>query len=148
MPMCKVADILSIKGRSVHTIESDRSVFDAVTKMVEKNVGALVVTQGGQMCGVLTERDYLRRIVLEGRTSRNTLVKDVMTSNVICVDPSRTIQECMATMTAAHIRHLPVMEGAELVGIVSIGDLVKYLSKEQETHIRYLNDYINGKYPG
>jgi signal-transduction protein with cAMP-binding, CBS, and nucleotidyltransferase domain len=100
------------------------------------------------MCGVLTERDYLRRIVLEGRTSRNTLVKDVMTSNVICVDPSRTIQECMATMTAAHIRHLPVMEGAELVGIVSIGDLVKYLSKEQETQIRYLKDYICGKYPG
>jgi CBS domain-containing protein len=146
--MCKVADILSSKGRQVYTIEDDMSVFEAIKKMVEKNVGALVITHEGQVCGMLTERDYLRRIVLEGRTSRNTLVKDVMTSNVICVDPSRTVQECMATMTAARIRHLPVMDGAELVGVVSIGDLVKYLSKEQETHIRYLNDYINGKYPG
>ncbi len=146
--MCKVADILASKGRQVYAIEDDKSVFEAIKKMVEKNVGALVVTHEGRLCGILTERDYLRRIVIEGRTSRNTMVKTVMTSDLICVDPSRTVQECMAIMTTARIRHLPVMEGAELAGIVSIGDLVKHLSREQETQIRHLRDYIDGKYPG
>lgn len=146
--MGTVADILSRKGNQVYTIEHDRTVFDAIEYMVEKNVGSLLITKEGAVCGILTERDYLRRIVLKGRTSRETVVSDIMTSRLVCVDPPRSIEECMAVITKERIRHLPVMQGDQLVGVVSIGDLVKHLTKEQEVEIRYLKDYIAGKYPG
>jgi signal-transduction protein with cAMP-binding, CBS, and nucleotidyltransferase domain len=148
VPMAQVADILERKGRSVLTIDRSATVFDAIRQMVDRNVGSIIVTEKGSIAGILTERDYLRRIVLEGRTSKTTHVTEVMTAKVICVDPGRPIDECMAIMTQQRIRHLPVMEGGEVIGIVSIGDLVKSLSQEREIEIQYLTDYITGKYPG
>jgi CBS domain-containing protein len=146
--MSRVSDILSRKGGAVHTIGVEAMVFDAIRKMVETNVGSLIITDGESIAGIFTERDYLRRIVLEGRTSKSTPVSEAMTARLVCVDPGRGVEECMALMTQERIRHLPVLEGGRLVGIVSIGDLVKFLSKERETEVRYLTDYISGKYPG
>jgi signal-transduction protein with cAMP-binding, CBS, and nucleotidyltransferase domain len=146
--MSRVADILASKGAGVHTVEKTSTVFDAVKKMVDKNVGALVVTDGDAIAGIITERDYLRRIVLEGRTSKTTRVLEIMTERLIVVDPSRPVEECMAMMTSERIRHLPVIHEGRLAGIVSIGDVVKHLSKARAAEIRYLTDYISGKYPG
>ena len=146
--MSRVADILSAKGSVVHTVDKNELVLDAVKKMVENNVGSLVITDGDSIHGIFTERDYLRRIVLEGRTSRTTKVAEVASERLIVVDPSCELEECMATMTGKHIRHLPVIDDRNLVGIISIGDIVKHLSRERETEIRYLTDYISGKYPG
>lgn len=146
--MGKVADLLAVKGNVVHTIDVHSTVLDAVRKMVQENVGSLIVTNGETIHGIFTERDYLRRIVLEGRTSKTTTLSDVATERLVCVDPGRTIDECMSIMTAERIRHLPVIDGGKLAGVVSIGDLVKHLTKERETEIRYLTDYIAGKYPG
>ncbi len=146
--MALVAEILEGKGGTVLTVDRDATVFDAIQKMVGENVGSVIVTHGETIAGILTERDYLRRIVLEGRTSKTTRVHEVMSPKLICVDPSRSIDDCMAIMTQQRIRHLPVMDQGAIVGIVSIGDLVKYLSNEREIQIRYLTDYIAGKYPG
>lgn len=146
--MAQVADILEGKDRSVLMIDRSATVFEAIKMMVDRNVGSIIVTDKGSIAGILTERDYLRRIVLEGRTSKTTHVAEVMTAKVICVDPGRSIEECMAIMTQQRIRHLPVMEGGEVVGLVSIGDVVKSLSQEREIEIKYLTDYITGKYPG
>jgi CBS domain-containing protein len=146
--MGRIEEILAVKTREVQTIASDATVFDAIKRMVEANVGSILVADGQTIRGIFTERDYLRRIVLEDRTSKTTQVSEVMTSRLVCVDPQRSIEECMAIMTQERIRHLPVMDGGTLVGIVSIGDLVKFLSMEREIEIRYLTDYISGKYPG
>jgi len=143
-----VAEILATKSSRVETIEPNATVFDAIKQMVEANVGSIVVVEGQAIRGIFTERDYLRRIVIEGRTSKTTQVREVMTVELACTDPSRSIDDCMAVMTQERIRHLPVLDGTKLVGIVSIGDLVKSLSKEREIEIRYLTDYISGKYPG
>lgn len=145
--MSRVSDILARKGSAVHTVEPDSTVYDAIDKMVRHNVGSLVVAEGGTIHGIFTERDYLRRIVLEGRTSKSTRVADVMTKRLVCVDPSRDLEECMAIMTQERIRHLPVIENARLAGVISIGDLVKHLSRERAAQIRYLTDYITGRYP-
>lgn len=147
--MNQVSDILARKGGEVHTIDRDETVFAAIERMVANNAGSIVVTEGdGKICGIFTERDYLRRIALEGRTSRETSVGDVMTIHLIATTPDQTVEECMAIMAEHKIRHLPVMQGPKLVGIVSIGDLVKHLSAERKVMIRYLEDYITGKYPG
>ena len=147
--MALVAEILERKGGTVLTIDREATVFEAIQRMVGENVGSVIVTDGEAIAGILTERDYLRRIVLEGRTSKTTRVHEVMSPKLICVDPSRSLDECMAIMTQKRIRHLPVMaQGGALVGIVSIGDVVKHLSNEQEIQIQYLTDYISGKYPG
>ncbi len=146
--MGRVADILAVKGDRVLSIPPDSTVYDAIETMVRHNVGSVVVADGSDVLGIFTERDYLRRIVLEGRTSKTTRVRDVMTERLVCVEPDRSIPECMAIMTRERIRHLPVIDRARLAGIVSIGDLVKHLSAEQEVEIRYLTDYITGKYPG
>jgi CBS domain-containing protein len=146
--MGRIADVLAKKGSQVYTIERTATVFDAVKKMVELNTGSLLVTQSDEICGIISERDYLRNIVLEGRTSKATQVREIMTPNVICVDPNHTIEQCMAIMTEKRIRHLPVVDEGKLAGIVSIGDLVKQLSRDQQCHIQYLTDYITGKYPG
>jgi CBS domain-containing protein len=143
-----VADILATKNSQVETIEPHATVLDAIKQMVEANVGSIVVVEGDAIRGIFTERDYLRRIVIEGRTSKTAQVREVMSVELVCTDPARSVDDCMAVMTQRRIRHLPVLDGGKLVGIVSIGDLVKSLSKEREIEIRYLTDYISGKYPG
>jgi CBS domain-containing protein len=145
--MGRINDVLREKGTAVHGIEASATVFDAIEKMVEVGVGALLVTDGGRICGIITERDYLRRIAVEGRTSRATLVREIMTSPVICTESGADVAECMALMTHKRIRHLPVVDHERLVGLVSIGDLVRAVSKEQKFHVQVLTDYITGKYP-
>lgn len=146
--MDQVRDILAVKGATVHTIEKNATVFEAIKKMVDNGVGSLIVMDGDAICGIFTERDYLRRIVLEGRTSKTTRTGEVTTERLIVVEPSRSLDDCMALMTRERIRHLPVLDKGRLAGVVSIGDIVKCLSKQQAAEIRYLTDYITGKYPG
>ena len=143
--MSSVADILSGKGADVIQIDGDATVFDAVKAMVEANVGALLVTQSDEVVGIFTERDYLRRIAVEGRRSRATLVHEVMSAPVICVTPETGIDESMALMTDRRIRHAPVIDGGKLVGMVSIGDLVKFQTQQQSFEIKYLKDYITAR---
>ncbi len=143
--MNQVSDILEEKGRNVLEIEADASVFEAVKRMVEANVGSLLVTEGGEIAGIVTERDYLRRVTLEGRTDKETPVREIMTSPLIVVTPETPIDECMAVMTDRRIRHVPVVDGGEVVGMISIGDLVKFMSKRQSFEIQYLTDYITAR---
>jgi CBS domain-containing protein len=143
--MGRVSDILRSKGGDVLQIEATETVFDAIKKMVEANVGSILVTDSGQIVGIMTERDYLRKIVLEGRTSRETQVGEIMSSPLVYVTPQTTIEECMAVMTDRRIRHLPVVEEDDVIGVVSIGDVVKYQSREQSFQIQYLTDYISGR---
>lgn len=145
--MGMIRHVLDAKGHQVHAIGPNDTVYDAVQKMVEVNAGSLLVVEGQQIRGIITERDYLRRIALAGRTSRTTQVQEIMTTEVVIVQPSTAVEEAMAIMTAKRIRHLPVVEGEKLVGIVSIGDLVKQVSQDREYEIRYLTEYITGKYP-
>lgn len=141
--MSDVAKVLEGKGSEVFTIDAGTTVFEAIKRMVETNVGALLVTDGGRVAGIVTERDYLRRVTLEGRTEEETLVREIMTSPLVYVTPETSVEECMAVMTERRIRHLPVLsDGRELVGIVSIGDLVKFKSAEQDFQLRFLTEYI------
>ena len=141
--MSDVAKVLEGKGSEVLTIDAEATVFEAIKRMVDANVGALLVTDGGRVVGIVTERDYLRRVTLEGRTEKETLVREIMTSPPVYVTPETSVEECMAVMTERRIRHLPVFaEGRDLVGVVSIGDLVKFKSKEQDFQIRFLTEYI------
>jgi CBS domain-containing protein len=138
-----VAKVLEGKGGNVLQIEASATVFDAIKRMVEANVGALLVTEGGRVGGIVTERDYLRRVTLEGRTEEDTLVREIMTAPLVYVTPETSVEECMAVMTERRIRHVPVFaDGRELVGIVSIGDLVKFQSREQSFQIKFLTEYI------
>jgi CBS domain-containing protein len=143
--MNQLSEILDEKGTDVLQIEADTSVFEAVKRMVEANVGSLLVTEEGEITGIVTERDYLRRVALEGRTDKETAVREIMSSPLIVVTPQTTIDECMALMTDRRIRHLPVVEGGEVVGVVSIGDIVKFKSKQQSFEIKYLTDYITAR---
>jgi CBS domain-containing protein len=143
--MSNLSEILAGKGGDVLRIEAGASVFEAVQTMVEANVGSLLVTDGGEIVGIVTERDYLRRVTLEGRTDSDTPVREIMTSPLIVVTPETSIDECMAVMTDRRIRHLPVVDGGEVVGVVSIGDLVKFRSKQQSFEIQYLTDYVSGR---
>jgi len=140
--MNRLAEILEEKARDVFEIDADASVFEAVQRMVEMNIGSVLVTEGGEITGIVTERDYLRRVTLEGRTDRETAVREITSSPLIVVTPETTIDECMALMTDRRIRHLPVVENGGVVGMVSIGDLVKFKSKQQSFEIQYLTDYI------
>jgi len=140
-----VAKILGEKGREVVEIGSEATVFDAVKLMVDENVGAVLVTHDGEISGIFTERDYLRRIAVEGRTSRETQVRDVMSSPVVAVTPETSVDEAMAIMTDRRIRHVPVVDSGRVVGVVSIGDLVKFQSAQQSFQIQYLNDYITAR---
>ncbi len=143
--MHTVSEILGEKSREVISIDGGENVFEAVKTMVAANVGALLVTDGAEIAGIFTERDYLRRIAVEGRTSRNTLVREVMSSPVICINPETSVDESMALMSDRRIRHAPVVDGGELVGMISIGDLVKFTSKRQSFQIQYLTDYISAR---
>ena len=146
--MGRVADILARKGSQVHTVSRDATVFQAIELMVRHNLGSLVVMDGETIAGIFTERDFLRRVALEQRDPRVTPVHEVMTERLVCLDPERTVKECMSIMSQERIRHLPVLEGRKLAGMVSIGDLVKHMADEHEVQVRYLTDYITGKYPG
>jgi CBS domain-containing protein len=140
-----VSDILKGKQGTLLTIASDESVFDMVKQMVDANVGSLLVTVNGRIEGIVTERDYLRRVTLEGRTDKDTPVSEIMTSPLIVVTPDTPVDECMAIMTDRRIRHMPVVEDGEVMGMVSIGDLVKFQSAQQDFKIQYLTDYITAR---
>jgi signal-transduction protein with cAMP-binding, CBS, and nucleotidyltransferase domain len=143
--MDRVSDILKGKAGTLLTIASDASVYDMVKQMVDANVGSLLVTVGGRIEGIVTERDYLRRVTLEGRTDKDTPVSEIMTSPLIVVTPETPVDECMAIMTDRRIRHMPVVEDGEVVSLVSIGDLVKFQSQQQDFKIQYLTDYITAR---
>jgi CBS domain-containing protein len=143
--MHTLSEILSEKSGDVIRIGGDATVYEAVLAMVEANVGALLVTEGDEISGIFTERDYLRRIAVEGRRSRDTSVREVMSSPVLIVNPGTTVDETMALMTDRRIRHAPVVEDGALVGMISIGDLVKFISKKQSFQIQYLTDYITAR---
>jgi CBS domain-containing protein len=140
--MNRLSEILEEKGHDVLEIDAEASVFEAVKRMVEANVGSLLVTDGGSIAGIVTERDYLRRAALEGRPDKETPVREIMTSPLVVATPETPIDECMALMTDRRIRHVPVVEGGEVVGVVSIGDIVKFKSKQQSFEIQYLTEYI------
>ena len=145
--MTAVADILKSKGEStVHSIGPDDSVYDALERMADKGIGALLVMEGERIVGIVTERDYARKIALKGRTSALTHVRDVMTTSVMFVKPSQTSEECMALMTDNRLRHLPVVKDDKLVGLISIGDLVKDIISEQKFVIEQLGHYISGQH--
>jgi CBS domain-containing protein len=142
--MARVSDILRNKGTDVLKIDASSSVYDALVKMVELNVGSILVTDGDTVVGIMTERDYLRKIVVVGRTSRDTRVSEIMSSPLVYVTPETSVDELMAIMTDRRIRHLPVVENDDVIGIISIGDAVKFQSREQSFQIQYLTDYITG----
>ncbi len=142
--MGTVNKILEAKGHVTFFITPDTSVYKALETMVEKNVSALVVLENEKLAGIFSERDYARKVILKGKSSRDTQIGEIMTEDVITVTPDSTVEECMQLMTSNFIRHLPVMSGDELVGIVSIGDLVKFIIDEQKFIIENMEHYITG----
>jgi CBS domain-containing protein len=141
--MATVKQLLKGKGHDIWSVGPEASVYEAIELMADKEVGALVVMEGDSLVGVLSERDYARKVVLQGRSSRDTKIKEIMTSRVAYARPGQTVEECMALMTDKRIRHLPVLEGDELLGIISIGDLVKAIIEEQQHVIEQLEQYIS-----
>lgn len=142
--MKTVREILQNKDNNIYSIPPDARVFEALELMAQKNVGALLVTENGELTGIISERDYARKVILLGRTSRELLVREIMTHKVIFVSPKRNAEECMALMINKHIRHLPVMENGKLTGIISIGDVVKAVIEDREFVIDQLFQYITG----
>jgi len=140
--MKTVKHILHSKPAVVHSVSPETSVYRALEIMMEKNISALLVTEAGQLRGIFTERDYARKIVLQGRASRDTPVRAVMTENPRTVTPAETVDHCMQLMTHCHFRHLPVVEAGQVVGMVSIGDLVKHIIEDQQQTISQLQSYI------
>jgi len=142
--MAKVKEILDLKGRNVWAIEPEASVYDAMRRMADKGVGALLVIEGEQLRGIVSERDYARKVILQGRSSRTTQVSEIMTTRVAYAELDQHIEECMAIMTEKRIRHLPVIDAGRVIGVISIGDLVKSIIAEQKFIIEQLVRYING----
>lgn len=141
--MKTLKQLLAAKGNQVYSIGPDAKVIEALQLMAQKDVGALVVMEGARMVGMLSERDYARKVILHGRSSQDVPVRDIMTSDVITIDPGKTIEDCMGLVTQRRIRHLPVCEGEKLIGLVSIGDLVKEVIADQEQTIKQLESYIH-----
>ncbi len=142
--MATVRQILDAKGHDVALIGPDGTVYDAIRKMADENIGSLVVMDGEKIVGIVTERDYARNVFLKGKASPTTLVKDIMSIRVICAWPDQSVEECMAIMTDKAVRHLPVLENKRLIGLVSIGDLVKSIIGDQKFIIEQLERYIGG----
>ncbi len=140
--MATVKKILEAKGYDIWSIAPHATVYEALQKMSEKNVGALLVIDNGDLVGIFSERDYARKLILKGKFSKDTLVDELMTAEVIYIEPHRTVDDCMALMTAKRIRHLPVMENEQLIGIVTIGDVGKRIISDQEFTIRQLGKYV------
>ena len=139
-----ISDILSSKGNQVWSVPPETIVFEAIKMMAEKNVGALLVTKDGRLAGILSERDYTRNVVLKGRSSKDTTVKEIISGRVISASPDHTVEECMRLMTENRIRHLPVLQGGTILGVISIGDLVNSIISSQNSAIQQLETYITG----
>ena len=142
-----VSAILAHKGSAVWSIAPNATVFDAIQLMADKNVGALPVSENGKLLGIISERDYTRKVILKGKSSKETPVRDIMTLELVTAHPGDSISQCMQVMTEKRLRHLPVMEGVEMVGLVSIGDLVRRIISAQTATIDNLEKYITGDYP-
>ena len=143
-PNATINDILSLKGSNTWSISPEATVFEALQMMADKNVGALLVTENDKLVGIVSERDYTRKIVIKGKSSKTTAVKEILSSQVISVTPSHTVEDCMRLMTDHHFRHLPVLDGDRIAGIVSIGDLVNWIISAQTSTISQLQTYITG----
>lgn len=139
-----VSEILKSKNTEIWSISPDSSVYKALQCLADKNVGALLVLQENELVGIFSERDYARKVILQGKFSKDTPVRDIMSSNILFVRPDQTVEECMALMTEKHFRHLPVYEGKELIGLISIGDVVKAIISGQKFEIKQLENYIGG----
>lgn len=142
--MITIRQLLKQKAPTVHSIHPDATVFDAIAKMAENDIGSLVVMDGEKLVGIITERHYAREVILKGKTSPTTPVRDIMERRVICARPEQTVEQCMALMSDRRVRHLPVLEGKKVIGIVSIGDLVKSIIGDQKFIIEQLEHYIHG----
>ena len=142
--MRTVQQLLGEKGHDIESIHPDDSVFDAIQKLANANIGSLMVVEDDRPVGIFTERDYARNVILKGKSSPTTPVRDIMTTRVIYVQPEQTVEECMAIMTDKHIRHLPVLEDENLIGMISIGDLVKSIIADQKYTIEQLEQFIHG----
>ncbi len=143
-PNTAISDILAHKGSSAWSVSPEATVLEAIQMMADKNVGALLVTENDRLVGIISERDYTRKVVLKGKASRTTAVKEILSSHVVHVTPAHTVQECLRLMTDHHFRHLPVLEGDRIAGIVSIGDLVNWIISAQTSTISQLQTYITG----
>jgi len=139
-----VQDVLNDKGHEIFSVDPEATIYSAIETMADKRIGALLVLEGGRPVGIVTERDYARKVALEGRSSRDSKVRDIMSTRVLCVAPDRTVEDCMALMTDKRARHLPVLDHKEVIGLISIGDLVKATIAEQQFVIDQLHVYISG----
>jgi CBS domain-containing protein len=141
--MGKVKDILKVKGNSVYSVEPSLTVYEAVEVMCQKNIGGLLIVDEGRIAGIFTERDYARKLILKGKSSKTTPISELMTKNPITVSSETSIEDCMNVMTDKFIRHLPVVDDDQLVGLISIGDVVKHIIEEQKEIIEHLENYIS-----
>jgi CBS domain-containing protein len=144
----EVSALLQSKGTQVYSITPETTVFDAIKLMADKNVGALVVLAEDRVVGIFSERDYTRKVILHGKSSKETRVQELLSTPVIGARPDSSVEECMRLMTTYRVRHLPILEGEKLVGVISIGDLVNWTISAQSTAIHQLQNYIAGQYPG
>lgn len=144
MSITTVRKLLQVKGQDIWSITPNATVFEALRMMADKDIGALLVTENDKLVGILSERDYARKVILQGKASRDTLVKDIMTSVLYTIHPDQTIEECMELMTARRIRHLPVVLDDQILGVISIGDVVKDIIYQQRQTIKSLEKYVTG----
>ena len=140
--MGRVRNILQLKNEIIFTVPPDITVYRAIELMCQRNIGAIIVEDNGRLSGIFTERDYARKVILKGRSSKETLIRELMTLDPITVNSDNTVEDCMALMTSRHIRHLPVVDCGNLIGVISVGDLIRFINEEQRTIIEHLESYI------